>query len=595
MAFGIIENEPAEDILPTDRIILLPFNRYNRLGLVAESPGHALLEETWDTPVTEPSTLDQRAEALARRRGWMETPQFQFRVSDTLETAVYFIKAEGPASEDLEWISLEKLGEQLKSKDEAYPEFLQRHLPEIRSRSIEIPYLNFRRHDFIYKFRSERQRNKNVYHADPESAGLYQSHLCEAIKATRRTKENSSERPACLDFGPIQYYLPSHFGFCLGVQNAIERAYETLAEHPEERVFMLSELIHNPFVNEDLKKRGLRFLQTDKGQSLEDPETGLPYWEGLTESDIVVIPAFGATIEDKRRLIEKGLEINRYDATCMLVEKVWKAAKRYGQAGFTVIIHGKGEHEETKATFSSSARFAPCLVVRNLEEAKTIGTLIRFQSPEARREAFRKIDPICTSGFDPVRDLDKIAVVNQTTLLRNETLKIIDYFERLYGEVYGAEAISERVNGKNRGDTLCYATQVNQDALTRTLEEPIDLALVAGGKNSSNTYQLFRICQDRFGDRAFYVQSEGNVISPEAIEHYHFPYDPRDPKGGTTEVRPFLSSLGGKPREPIRILLTGGASCPDGIIQQIIHRVNQFFDPASLHPIESVLEAIETS
>ena len=221
--------------------------------------------------------------------------------------------------------------------------------------------------------------------------------------------------------------------------------------------------------------------------------------------------------------------------------------------------------------------------------------MIREPTPEAKREAFRRFQPICTAGFDPCRDLEKIAVVNQTTLLRNETLKIIDYFEKLYAELYGPEAIPDRVNGKNRGDTLCYATQVNQDALTRTLEEPIDLALVAGGKNSSNTYQLFRICEERFGQQAFYIQSEKNILSAESIEHYRFPYDPEDPQGGTMERRAFLNALEDTGEGPIRILLTGGASCPDGIIQQIIHRINQCVEPASLRPIEAVLEEVEKS
>lgn len=589
-----IERALTQQGMEVRQIVVLPFNGYHRLGLPKESGAFTLIQEFFPASSWEKSSLDVRAKALAESSGFQETPQFQFLMDSGV--AFYFLKVEGKGRSDFHWISLEKLVEIMATEEKkSYPPLLLEALASLREHAIEIPYLNFRRHDFIYKFRSDRQRNKEVYRSDPESEALYQSLLCEAIKSTRRTKENASDRSACLDFGPVQYYLPSHFGFCLGVQNAIERAYETLAEHPDQRVFMLSELIHNPFVNEDLKKRGLLFLQTDKGEPLTNPATEKPYWEDLSEKDIVVIPAFGATIEDKRRLIEKGLEINRYDATCMLVEKVWKAAKRYGESGYTVIIHGKGEHEETKATFSSSSRFAPCLVIRNLQEAEILGDVIRQPTPEAKREAFERFQPISTSGFDPSRDLEKIAVVNQTTLLRNETLKIIDYFENLYGELYGPDAIPDRVNGKNRGDTLCYATQVNQDALTRTLEEPIDLALVAGGKNSSNTYQLFRICEEHFGKRAFYIQSEKNLLSAEAIEHYHFPYDPKDPRGGTMESRPFLSSLEKDREGPIRILLTGGASCPDGIIQQIIHRINQCFEPASLRPIEAVLEEVEHS
>lgn len=563
--------------------MLLVFNEKNRLGVVTGPRGKTtpwLLDAEGGDP-------DHRLRKRLSEEGLELRPHFQGIAPGG--RAVFFAKVEAGSMPDLEWQPLEALKT---NAGNLAPE-LGSVIDLARDRSIEIPYLDFRRHDFVYKFRSEQQRNKEIYQNDEASRRLYQSRLCEVIKATRRRKENRSDRPACLDFGPVVYYLPSHFGFCLGVQNAIERAYETLAEHPGERVFMLSELIHNPFVNEDLRRRGLLFLQDDKGVPAVNPETGLQYWDELTPEDIVVIPAFGATIEDKRRLIEKGLELNRYDATCMLVEKVWKAAKRYGEAGYTVIIHGKAEHEETKATFSSSSRYAPCLVIRNLDEARRLGEVIAIEDLDEKRRRFEAEDFVHTSGFCPERDLERIAVVNQTTLLRNETLKIIRYLETLYGEKFGADAVGEHVNGQSRGDTLCYATQVNQDALSRTLEEPIDVALVAGGKNSSNTYQLYRICRERFGDRAFYIQSEENLRSPSEVRHYHFPYDPEDPMAGKEEALPFFDGLEKAPGEPVRILLTGGASCPDGIIQQIITRINGFFPEDSLNSMESVLEAAE--
>ena len=182
--------------------------------------------------------------------------------------------------------------------------------------------------------------------AQDEAAGaLYQSRLCAAIKALARRQERTATAPVALDFGAVRYVIPSHFGFCLGVKNAIERAYETLAENPGRRVFMLSELIHNPFVNEDLLRRGLRYLQTDRGvpHSVDGREGSPALWDTLTPDDIVIIPAFGATDEDKRRLVRKGIAVCQYDATCMLVEKVWKAARAYGREGYTVVIHGKHE------------------------------------------------------------------------------------------------------------------------------------------------------------------------------------------------------------------------------------------------------------
>ncbi|MBL4575979.1 MAG: hypothetical protein JKY51_07765 [Opitutaceae bacterium] len=219
------------------------------------------------------------------------------------------------------------------------------------------------------------------------------------MKLVKRQKERSPDLPAYLHFGPVSYILPSHFGFCLGVRNAIERAYETLSLNPNKRVFMLSELIHNPFVNEDLLERGLNYLQSDRGIPLPDPNTGKMLWETLTKNDIVIIPAFGATDEDKLRLIEKGLPLNQYDATCMLVEKVWKAARRYGKEGCTVIIHGKVEHEETKATFSNSAAFAPSL---SFGIKKGLRSLEKSFSPKIRT---KKNDSLSSLELSVPRDL----------------------------------------------------------------------------------------------------------------------------------------------------------------------------------------------
>jgi 4-hydroxy-3-methylbut-2-enyl diphosphate reductase len=460
----------------------------------------------------------------------------------------------------------------------------------IRENVIRIPYLYFKETDYIYRFRTDKQRNREIYHIDDSSSALYHSSLCDAIKAVKRAKERSASTPATLDFGAVEYLLPSHFGFCLGVQNAIERAYETIAAHPGRRVFMLSELIHNPFVNEDLKARGLRYLQSDKGVPVVDPKSGKQFWDTLTDKDVVIIPAFGARDEDKVRLIERGLPINAYDATCMLVEKVWKAAKRYGQRGFTVVIHGKAEHEETKATFSNSAKYAPSLIVRDMKEAALLAKVIQAEDPDERERLFEPFRDRCSAHFDVNRHFEKLALVNQTTLLRNETLKIIAYLESALEARYGSAHIEEHMAMSSKGDTLCYATQVNQDALAQAITEPIDVAIVVGGKNSSNTYQLYRICEKAFGERAFYIQSEANILSKDEIEHFVFPYNPNDPKQGRMEVRAFLT----KEDRPLRVLMTGGASCPDGLLQQIIAKINGYFDSANIRCIEDVITDIES-
>ena len=478
---------------------------------------------------------------------------------------------------------------ELSKTGSALAESLLEDLPVIRENVIRIPYLYFKETDYIYRFRTDKQRNKQIYHIDDSSSALYHSSLCDAIKAVKRAKERSASTPATLDFGAVEYLLPSHFGFCLGVQNAIERAYETIAAHPGRRVFMLSELIHNPFVNEDLKSRGLHYLQSDKGVPAVDSETGKLFWDVLTDDDVVIIPAFGARDEDKVKLIESGLPLNAYDATCMLVEKVWKAAKRYGQRGFTVVIHGKAEHEETKATFSNSAKYAPSLIVRDMKEAVLLAGVIQAEDPDERERLFEPFRDRCSSDFDVSRHFEKLALVNQTTLLRNETLKIIDYLEEVLKKRYGSAHIEEHMAMSSKGDTLCYATQVNQDALAQAIEEPIDIAIVVGGKNSSNTYQLYRICELAFGDRAFYIQSEANIQSKTEIEHFIFPYNRSDPRQGRMEMRPFLP----EESRPLRVLITGGASCPDGLLQQIIAKVNNYFDPSKLRRIEDVMTDVE--
>lgn len=510
-----------------------------------------------------------------------------------LSYRVFFTQVAGaPADSEVGFHSLE----QLDGRREAQAGSLAAVLAALEPHLIAIPYLHLGENDYIYKFRVEKDRNRAIYEQDEAARALYQSRLCEAIKALGRTNERSAGAPAVLDFGAVRYLIPSHFGFCLGVKNAIERAYESLAENPGRRVFMLSELIHNPFVNEDLLQRGLRYLQTDKGvpfttdgRPARPGETNL-LWDTLTGDDVVIIPAFGATDEDKIRLVRKGIRVAQYDATCMLVEKVWKAARAYGRAGYTVIIHGKSEHEETKATFSNSRRHAPSLIIRNLEEAKILGAYIAAPSEAGRAAILERFAGLHTPGFEPARHLERIAVVNQTTLLMNETAAIIDYFKDAFARRHGEAAAIERVGGAGRKDTLCYATQVNQDALQRALSVPIDTAFIIGGKNSSNTYQLYRVCEQKLGRRAFFIQSERSIRSRAEIEHYVFPAETPG-KGGRTEVHPLWPE---GCHETKTVLITGGASCPDGLIQQVIMRINSLFPAEKLRPVEAVLADLRT-
>ncbi|MDI1320568.1 MAG: 4-hydroxy-3-methylbut-2-enyl diphosphate reductase [bacterium] len=571
----------SADIPAPALCVMLAFNASNQLAVrrAGTMTGHAFVGA-------------DEAMAVARLESCFpkHTPPVEYFTSETNgpRYRVFFAQVDGaPADREVEFRTLDQLDglrAQLAPALNAVLDGLEPYL-------IEVPYLHLGENDYIYKFRVERDRNRDIYQQDDAARGLYQSRLCEAIKALARTNERSASKPATLDFGAVRYVIPSHFGFCLGVKNAIERAYESLAENPGKRVFMLSELIHNPFVNDDLLRRGLRFLQTDKGLPFGidgriappgGPEPLL--WDTLTCDDIVIIPAFGATDEDKKRLVRKGIRVAQFDATCMLVEKVWKAARTFGRDGYSIIIHGKSEHEETKATFSNTRRHAPSIIIRNLEEAKMLGDFIAVPTEAKRMALLTRFAGLHTPGFDPARHLDRIAIVNQTTLLMNETASIIDYFKSLFVAKYGETNGPAHVGGAGKKDTLCYATQVNQDALQRALAEPLDAAFILGGKNSSNTYQLYRLCEQKLGHRAFFIQSEANINSRDEITHYVFP-SAKSGKGGHTEVHPLWPG----DDTPKRVLITGGASCPDGLVQQVVTRINSFFPPQGLRNIDAVL------
>ncbi len=576
-------------------VIVLLFNRAHQLLLRRAAGGR------WQVSATGVTADGETADAAAARLAGMSamTPVRVFdlaaekRAAGAQAVPVYFATVNDAEANGAEYsfFSIEEIRRDVARAPADFEPEVAEVLAMIRPHLIRVPYLEKGEHDYNYRFRPERDRNREVYRVDERSLELYQSDLCQAIKEVKRVNERSSSTPALLDFGAVSYALPSHFGFCLGVQNAIERAYECIAENPGRTVYMLSELIHNPFVNEDLSARGLRYLQSDQGRPLADPTTGVFYWDLLKKDDVVIIPAFGATDEDKTRLIEKGIAINRYDATCMLVEKVWKAARRFGRAGYTVIIHGKAEHEETKATFSNAANAGPALIVRDAAEAELLAAVILADDPAEKQRLFEPFKERHTTGFDVERDLERVAVVNQTTLLRNETLRIIARLEEVFAKKFGEENVGRHMNSNSKGDTLCYATQVNQDALEKALALDLDFAVVAGGKNSSNTYQLFRMCRERLADRAHYIQSERNILPDGRVIHLPFGSGAETPDEGGEE-RSFLDEAVRRER-PVRILITGGASCPDGIIQQIIFKINSFFPRESLRPVSDVLAELE--
>jgi 4-hydroxy-3-methylbut-2-en-1-yl diphosphate reductase len=414
--------------------------------------------------------------------------------------------------------------------------------------------------------RKYQSRNFKKQYDLGQYAPLYHSRIFGKLKALRPPKDRME--PFYLDFGPVRFEVARHFGFCKGVENAIEVAYDTLANYPDRNVFMISELIHNSFVNEDLTARGLRFLKTANGKQL------IP-WEEVQANDIVITPAFGATLEDQARLEEIGVDIQRWNATCRFVENVWFRAKELGEQGYSIIVHGKFRHEETLATRSHSEKYAPTVIVKDLKEAYYLGEIVEGKRPV--EEFYDIFADKCSEGFDPHRHLDRIAVVNQTTMLASETAEIADYFKQVMARTHPEEQdLDYRI--ANTRDTLCYATKNNQSATLRLLEQPADLAIVIGGRNSSNTSHLVELCEQRL--QTYFIASERDIKSAHHLLHYDFH------RQQESNIFHYLPE-----KRPIRILLTSGASCPDAIVEHVLMRLLSFFPYT--RSLEEVLAAYE--
>lgn len=404
------------------------------------------------------------------------------------------------------------------------------------------------------------QKLKKSYDLE-RHAPLYRARMISAIKAARARGRDLA--PSALDFGPVRFYLARHFGFCKGVENAIEMAYEMLDRAEGRRVFMLSELIHNAFVNDDLRARGLTFVKSSKGEWFSNPETGVLYRDELRPDDVVIIPAFGATVEDKAHLASVGVDVSVCDATCWFVENVWLKAEELGRKGFSIIIHGKFNHEETQATFSYARQFGPAIVVRDLAHAKRLGRFILGETGVA--DFNREFGGQCSEGFDADRDLQKVAVVNQTTMLSSETEAIADYMRDVMRAKHGESDLSEHfADTKN---TLCYATNNNQGAAQKMLEHSADLALVIGGRNSSNTSHLVELAEERVP--TYFIQSERDLESADRLRHYDF--------RAQTEL---FSENYLPAKRPVSVMLTAGASCPDAIVERVMTRLLSFFPNA---------------
>jgi len=399
---------------------------------------------------------------------------------------------------------------------------------------------------------------------------FYRSPIIGKVKEARKITDPRKKdfTPTVLDFGAVQFLIPRHFGFCYGVENAIEISYRALEENPGKRIYLLSQMIHNPEVNGDLLSRGIRFIMDTEGNQLTE-------WNELTPDDIVVIPAFGTTIEVERLLHRKGIETQKYNTTCPFVEKVWKRSAKLGEDDFTVIIHGKHRHEETRATFSHSYQGAPSVVIKDMEEAKVLADVMRGSISHS--EFYRVFKGKYSEGFDPDHDLEKVGVVNQTTMLAVETQAISDFFKNVMEEIHGSADLKNRY--ADTRDTLCYATNDNQQATYGVLKEPADLALVIGGYNSSNTSHIAELCEEKLP--TFFIQNETEIEGPSLIRHYNYPDKQME------ESRDWLPASG-KNGRPVRVVLTSGASCPDATVDRVMKKVVSYFEN-----VRSAQEALE--
>lgn len=384
---------------------------------------------------------------------------------------------------------------------------------------------------------------------------FYRSPVITTIKNYRKNTDPRKKdvKPTEVNFGPVTFLIARHFGFCYGVENAIEISFKTVSENPGKRIFLLSQMIHNPQVNKDLVESGVQFLQDTYGNQIIS-------FDELHADDIVIIPAFGTTLEIEEILKSKNIEIQKYNTTCPFVERVWKRAEQIGKQDYTIIIHGKHKHEETRATFSHSNHYAKSIVIKDIEEAKVLSEFILNKRNKAEFDTL--FSSKSSAGFNPEIDLTRVGVINQTTMLATETQEIADFFRQVMIEKYGEEKIKEHF--ADTRDTLCYATNENQDATYGLLETEADLAIVVGGYNSSNTSHLAELLERKFP--TYFISSNEEIKSQNEIHHFNYH------KQQKVVSQDFLPQ-----KENTRIILTSGASCPDAEVEKVMNRLLNCF------------------
>ena len=381
----------------------------------------------------------------------------------------------------------------------------------------------------------------------------YRSPLISVIKNTRREQDKMKKdfTPTVLDLGDVQIYLARHFGFCYGVENAIEIAFKTIDENPGKRIFLLSEMIHNPQVNADLQQRGVVFLQDTKGNML------IPF-EELTADDVVIIPAFGTTLSIEEKINAIGISTKKYNTTCPFVEKVWNRGDQIGKKNYAVVVHGKPTHEETRATFSHAAKVTPTVIVNDMAEAIKLS---KYITGEKNIELFKEeFAGRFSEGFNPEKDLLRIGVINQTTMLASDTQAIADFLKNVMIAKYNLTEANVAERFADTRDTLCYATNDNQSSIYGLLEQDADFAIVVGGYNSSNTSHLVELCEEKL--TTYFINGADKITADNTIFHYDLH---NQEEKSATDFLPL--------NRPVKILISSGASCPDAMVEAVIEKI----------------------
>ena len=366
----------------------------------------------------------------------------------------------------------------------------------------------------------------------------YHSELVEKIKSQNNT----------ITVGRLTFRLAEEFGFCYGVDFALNLAYETRRKFPDRRIFLTNEIIHNPRVNTRLREMGIEFI---------DCATGNPRrFAHIKPDDIVMLPAFGAPVDEYSDLREKSCLV--VDTTCGSVVAVWKRVQRYASEGFTAIIHGKHAHEETRATSSQVTQYEGGKFLVVLDKAEAAYACRYIVEGGDAREFKNRFKNACSRGFEPDADLQRVGLANQTTMLSSESLEIAEMFRKAIAQRYGEGAVAERYR---HFDTICTATQDRQDAVGKLVREDVDLMIVVGGYNSSNTSHLCEISS--LHKPAYHIGDASCIISASRIRH--------KPVGQSEEI---LTDEW-LPDGEVKIGVTAGASTPDRIVGQVIDRISE--------------------